>query len=63
MNPLDRLRDQLPGKAGDTAPPTRKRHPLAFKLAEREEISRALVAKISIRAIANKHGHISSESY
>jgi hypothetical protein len=41
-------------QSGGYRPPVRKRHPLALSLNEREEISRALVAKISIRAIANK---------
>ena len=41
-------------QTGGYRPPVRKRHPLALSLDEREEISRALVAKISIRAIANK---------
>ncbi|EOT3308809.1 IS30 family transposase, partial [Escherichia coli] len=41
-------------QTGGYRPPVRKRHPLALSLDEREEISRALVTKISIRAIANK---------
>ena len=41
-------------QTGGYRPSVRKRHPLALSLDEREEISRALVAKISIRAIANK---------
>ena len=41
-------------QTGGYRPPVRKRHPLALSLDEREEISRALVAKIGIRAIANK---------
>ncbi len=41
-------------QTGGYRPPVRKRHPLAHSLDEREEISRALVEKISIRAIANK---------
>ncbi|PRI20243.1 hypothetical protein BZY99_08640 [Pectobacterium versatile] len=35
-------------------PPVRKRHRLALSLDEREDISRGLVAKRSIRDIANK---------
>jgi len=38
----------------DTVPPVRKRHRLAFSLDEREEISRGLVAKRSIRDINAK---------
>jgi len=41
-------------QTGGYRPPVRKRHQLALSLDEREEIFRALVAKISIRAIANK---------
>ncbi len=41
-------------QTGGYRPSVRKRHPLALSLGEREEISRALVAKISIRVIANK---------
>lgn len=60
MNLLDRLREQMPGKAGDTVPSVRKRHPLALSLDEREEVSRALVEKKSIRAIASKLSKASS---
>lgn len=38
----------------DIVPPVRKRHRLALSLDEREEISRGLVAKRSIRGIADK---------
>ncbi len=41
-------------QTGGYRPPVRKRHWLALSLDEREEISRELVAKISIREIANK---------
>ena len=41
-------------QTGGYRPSVRKRHRLALSLDEREEISRGLVAKISIRAIANK---------
>ncbi|MFE0588180.1 helix-turn-helix domain-containing protein, partial [Pantoea vagans] len=41
-------------QTGDYRPSVRKRHRLALSLDEREEIPRGLVAKISIRAIANK---------
>lgn len=41
-------------QTGGYRPPVRKRHRLSLSLDEREEISRGLVAKISIRAIANK---------
>jgi len=41
-------------QTGGYRPPVRKRHRLALSSDEREEISRGLVAKISIRAIANK---------
>lgn len=47
-------------QTGGDRPPARKRHPLALSLDERAEISRALVAKISIRAIANKLSRVPS---
>ena len=39
-------------RTGGIGPPQRRRSPVALMLAEREEISRALVAGFSIRAIA-----------
>ncbi len=41
-------------QTGGYRPPTRKRHRLSLSLDEREEISRGLVAKRSIREIADK---------
>ncbi len=41
-------------QTGGYRPPVRKRHRLALSLDEREEISRGLVAKISVRKIARK---------
>ena len=41
-------------QTGGYRPPVRKRHRLALSLDEREEISRGLVAKLSIRDIAAK---------
>lgn len=41
-------------QTGGYRPPVRKRHRLALSLDEREEISRGLVAKCSIRDIADK---------
>ena len=41
-------------QTGGYRPPVRKRHRLALSLDEREEISRGLVAKRSIRDIANR---------
>lgn len=41
---------------GGIRPPDRKRSRLALKLAEREEISRGIVAELSIRAIASQLG-------
>jgi len=41
-------------KTGGYRPPVRERHPLALSLDEREDISRWLVAKRSIRDIAAK---------
>lgn len=41
-------------QSGGYRPPVRKRHRLALSPDEREEISKELVAKISIRAIADK---------
>ncbi|ECW3734455.1 helix-turn-helix domain-containing protein, partial [Salmonella enterica] len=41
-------------QTGGYRPPVRKRHRLALSLDEREEISRGLVAKRSIRDIAAK---------
>ncbi|WP_419144742.1 helix-turn-helix domain-containing protein [Klebsiella oxytoca] len=41
-------------QSGGYRPPVRKRHRLALSLDEREEISRGLVAKRSIRDIAAK---------
>lgn len=41
-------------QTGGYRPPIRKRHRLSLSLDEREEISRGLVAKRSIREIANK---------
>ncbi|WP_455894479.1 transposase, partial [Pseudomonas palmensis] len=41
-------------QTGGYRPPVRKRHRLALSLDEREEISRGLVAKSSIRDIADK---------
>lgn len=41
-------------QTGGYRPPVRKRHRLALSLDEREEISRGLVAKISIRGIADR---------
>tara|TARA_R110002074_G_C12446169_1_gene658129 strand:+ start:71 stop:1231 length:1161 start_codon:yes stop_codon:yes gene_type:complete len=41
---------------GGIRPPERKRSRLALSLAEREEISREIVAKLSIRTIASKLG-------
>ena len=41
---------------GGIRPPPRKRSRLALSLAEREEISRGIVAELSVRAIASKLG-------
>ncbi|WP_237388194.1 IS30 family transposase [Xenorhabdus sp. Sc-CR9] len=41
-------------QTGGYRPPVRKRHRLSLSLDEREEISRGLVAKLSIREIASK---------
>jgi hypothetical protein len=41
-------------QTGGCRPPVRKRHRLALSLDEREEISRGLVAKISIMGIADR---------
>lgn len=41
-------------QTGGYRPPVRRRHRLALSLDEREEISRGLVAKLSIRDIAAK---------
>lgn len=45
---------RLLAKTGGIRPPERKRRPLSLNLAEREEISRGLVAGMSMRAIASK---------
>lgn len=41
-------------QTGGYRPPERKRHPLSLSLNEREEISRCLVGKQSIREIARR---------
>lgn len=43
-------------RSGGIRPPDRKRSQLALTLSEREEISRGIVAQMSMRAIANKLG-------
>jgi IS30 family transposase len=43
-------------EAGGIEPQQRHRAPQAFKLAERTEISRCLVAQLSIRSIAARSG-------
>jgi IS30 family transposase len=47
-------------QAGGIRPPIRKRHQHALSLEEREEISRGLVAQLSLRAIASQLGRSTS---
>jgi transposase-like protein len=62
-NLFDRNHGAIQGiliRRGGIAPPPRRRSPLALTMVEREEISRALVAGQSVRAIAQKLGRAPS---
>ena len=52
--------NRILGETGGIRPPVRRRSRLALTLAEREEISRCLVAGLSIRSIASQIGRAPS---
>src|ERR1700712_3178596 len=52
--------NRILAETGGIRPPVRRRSRLALTLAEREEISRCLVAGLSIRAIATQLGRAPS---